>query len=63
MPKQPRNTIPTSVILTNAQKAFLQAFAAKEDRTFSSLLRHIISSWCAFQMNKKDSTKTESSGE
>lgn len=54
MPRKPRNTVPTSVILTHAEKALVKKFAEREQRSFSHQLRWIIQSWCEFQSKKKE---------
>lgn len=45
MPRAARETVPTSVILTKDQKAFIKKVAEKESRTFSHQLRYVIESW------------------
>lgn len=45
MPRAIRETVPTSVILTKDQKAFIKRVAEKESRTFSHQLRFVIESW------------------
>lgn len=54
MPKKPRNTVPTSVIITNVQRAFIKDVAEKEGRTYSGMVRWIIQSWCDFHSKKKE---------
>lgn len=52
MPRAARETVPTSVILTKDQKAFIKKVAEKESRTFSHQLRYVIESWVS--KHKKD---------
>lgn len=54
-----RNT-PTSVILTEAQKAFIKRVAKKEERTFSHQLRFIVTQWCDFHSKKESANGKES---
>lgn len=53
MAKKPRNTVPTSVILTHEQKAFIKQHAEKEARSYSGMVRYIIVSWVDFHSKKK----------
>lgn len=53
MPRKQRNTVPTSVILTHEQKAFIKDVAEKEERSFSHQLRFIISAWVSFHNKKR----------
>lgn len=45
MARAARETTPTSVILTKDQKAFIKQVAARESRTFSHQVRHIVVGW------------------
>lgn len=54
MARKQRNTVPTSVILTHEQKAFIKGVAEKEERSFSHQLRFIVSSWVSFHSKKKE---------
>lgn len=54
MPSKPRNTVPTSVIITHAQRAFIKDAAEKEGRTYSGMVRWIVTSWCDFHSRKKE---------
>lgn len=69
MPAKTRNTVPTSVILTHEQKAFIKDVAEKEERSFSHQLRFIVSQWCDFHSKKrershgKESKKVEETGQ
>lgn len=53
MPKKPRNTTPTSVILTHEQKAFIQKVAEREGRSYSSMVRYIIIQYVDFHSKKE----------
>jgi len=63
MARKPRNTVPTSVILTHEQKAFIKLVAEKEQRSFSHQLRWIIQGWCEFHSKKKERSHGEESQE
>jgi len=54
MPRAARETLPTSVILTKDQKAFITKVAEKENRTFSHQIRHILSEWVNAHIRKKE---------
>lgn len=54
MARKERNTVPTSVILTHEQKAFIKKVAEKESRSFSHQLRHIVMSWVDFHSKKQE---------
>lgn len=58
MPRKPRETVPTSVILPAACKAYIKAVGEKEQRTFSHQVRWIILQWW-----EDRKTKERSSGE
>jgi hypothetical protein len=53
MARQKPNTVPTSVILTHDQKAFIKKVAEQENRTFSHQVRAIISDWVTVRSEKK----------
>lgn len=53
MARKPRTSTPTSVILSAEQKSYLQGVAKNEERTYSSLLRWIVTSWIDFHRKKE----------
>lgn len=63
MARKERNTVPTSVILTHEQKAFIKKVAEKESRSFSHQLRFIVVQWCDFHSKKKERSHGEESQE
>lgn len=54
MPRAPRDQVPTSVILTRDQKAFIKKVAEKESRSFSHQVRFIITGWVQYHSKKKE---------
>lgn len=63
MARKPRNTVPTSVILTHEQKALIKGVAEKESRTFSHQLRFILMTWCDQQKERRRGKESEKAGE
>lgn len=63
MVRKVRNTIPTSVILSADQKAYLQKVAEREERHYSSLLRWIVTTWIEFHREKERRTHGKESKE
>lgn len=61
MPRKPRTSVPTSVILSAEDKALIRNVAARESRTFSHQVRYVIGQWCDQQRKKE--TKRGKEGE
>jgi hypothetical protein len=68
MARAARETLPTSVILTKDQKAFIKKVAEQESRTFSHQVRFIITGWVESNKRKgklsgKESEKGQEGGQ